>query len=330
MPNRKTKKGINRKTKKRINRKIKKKKMKGGGPRWDRARDSVSSAGNIAIQRGSAAIGRLRQGVSSTAQWLAGNAGNAGNAGFPDYLPIEDESSEDIDPDDPSDRCYLYYRDTHTHTLPHRFFIDYNDILTQVQYKIAEETDSYSSQGLQSDEHLMSNLFILIRDYTRSNSKFGNKYEELFDRILSGQYNSDIVDIPPEHRIVINTFIHIINGMDLFDKLFAEQDRLAEIEYVRYIEEYIPMHRLGGSGTHPPESIDCPQLFEECDDELFDQFPAPKPNYEYVDDIRKIIEPAGLLGDIKNRIKYFIISHYITDGALRRYLKAMYSTIVKE
>jgi hypothetical protein len=309
MPKRKTTKG----NKKRINRKTKKKRMKGGGPRWDRAR----IAGDIAIQSGSAAIGRIREGVSNTANWLAGNAG------FPEDEPIED-------PDVPSDRCYLYYRKTHTHSFPQRVFIDYDDILTQVKDKISEETGSYSPQGLQSNKHLMSTLFTLIRDYTRSNSEFGDEYEEMFETISDGEYNSELVDLPPEHAWVINKFIHIINGMvsSLFNRLFAEQDRLAEMEYERYIEEYIPMHRLGGSGTHPPESIDCPGLFKESDSELFENFPAPKPHYEYADDIRRIIEPAGLFGDIKNRIKYFIISHYITDGELRRYLKAMHSKIV--
>jgi len=313
--NKRSKKRSNRRTKKiikkRINRKTKKKKMKGGGPRWDRALDSMSSASDIAIQSGSAAIGRLREGVGNTANWLSGNAG------FPEDEPIED-------PDDPSNQCYLYYRDTHTHTFPHRVFIDYDDILTKVKDKISEETDSYSSQELQSDRHLMSDIFTLIRDYTRSNSAFGDEYEEMFETISDGQYNPELVDLPPEHALVINTFIHIINGMDLFDELFAEQDTSAKMEYERYVEEYIPKHRLGGSGTHPPDSIDCPGLFEECDSELFEKFPLPKPHYKYADDIRRIIiEPDDQYDDIKNGIKYFIISHYITDAALRRYLKAM-------
>ena len=337
MPKRKTKKGIKKRTdrttkkriKKRINRKTKKrinnkKRIDGGGPRWDRARDSIHSAGDIAIQSGSTAIGRIRQGVSSTAQWLAGNAG------FPEDQPIEDLEP---DPNDPSYQCYLYYRNTHTHTFPHRVFIDYDDILTQVKDKIAEETGSYSPQRLQLNNHLMTTLITLIIDYTRSNSafrdEFRDEYEEMFETISDGQYNSELVDVPPQHAWVINTFIHIINGMDLFDGLFAEQDTSAKIEYETYVEEYIPTHSLGGSGTHPPDSIDCPRLFKECDSELFEEFPLPKPHYEYEDDIKRIIEPDDLIGDIKNRIKYFIISHYITDGALRRYLEAMHSNIVR-
>jgi len=297
MPKRKTKKnkkgikkGVKKRIKKRINRKTKKKKMKGGS---DHASDTAAGA-----------TSRLDNFLT---QYV-----------YPDP-----------EPEDSSTQCYSYYKNTHTHSFPHRVFIDYNEILTQMKEHIAEETDSYSSQVLQSDKHLMSNLFTLIRDYTRSNSAFRDEYEELFDRIPDGQYNSELVDLPPEHAWVINTFIHIINGMDLFDELFAEQDTSAKIEYETYVEEYIPKHILGGSGTHPPDSIDCPKLFEECDEGLFEEFPLPKPHYEEVESIKRIIEPAGHYGDIKNRIKYFIISHYITDAALRRYLKAMREIIVR-
>ena len=308
-----------RKTKKRIYRKTKKKKMKGGGPRWDRARDSMSRGSDIAIQRGSAAIGRMRDGMSSTAQWLAGNAG------FPDYLPIEDiETDEDTEPELP---CKAE-RDAYMREyFPERFYIKYADILDGFDEHLDNDTSIYDYHELLSDPKI-SEIFELIKEY--ANATFSGKYEVMFDKISrrsrNERYDPYVAQwhnaAHKEYCEVLNLFIRFINNEHHLDELFDRYHDSAKEKYIRKTDRVIHgMVYNPGLDDEGDLGVNCNTVFADFDNDDT-QFKKVKELEEMPPDLRRIINAGGLLGDgnFLDSIKYFIISNYIDESAIARYL----------